>query len=205
MCIAKRDLLRFDVDALAKPDIGRPFFEEFGHVLFAASQAGLDHDADVVMAPSEVAVDVECRRGDARVFHVDAQETAVLMRAGGQRFDRLTAARDIEPQTQFRQLDRDTAIQGLRLDLANGLEIQIDRGLHLLVTRAVFAENIDCRRAISFIECANQPIRIVQFGARDVALRQPPHHRLRHVRHRGDDRLVDQSRRHRELPIGSGD
>src|SRR5207245_9634332 len=68
---------RLDVDALYQPHAGRQLGQH-PDVVERASQVGLEHDADVVVAGlAQGAVDAQRGVGEGAVLHVDADEVAV--------------------------------------------------------------------------------------------------------------------------------
>ena len=158
-------------------------------------QARLQHDPDA-LEPLGAKLPVDGERGVGRrgVLHVDPDEVAALLGAADDPGDVLAGEVPVEAEAEPRRLDADVRVEPLAADRLEDVHVLVDERERLAPPGDFFAEDVDRRLPATSVQILDRPAGIGELGARDVALREPPHDRPRHGREHPDECAVEKHR-----------
>jgi hypothetical protein len=95
-------------------------------------------------------------------------------------------------QPQRRRLDADVRVEPAALERVDRLAVGAGDPAGLVRIRDLLAEDVEGRELALGIQLVHHQQRVIQLFAGDVALRDPPHDRLRHRRQQANDGGVDE-------------
>ena len=189
--VLEGDLVGLDVDAFAHADVRAERGGSRG-VVPAPAQIRLQDETDVFGVSASFLEETDRRLRDGGVLHVDPHEVAVTARGFHDSIEFAATMLSIDLQTERGQLHRDVRVKVSGRDAVEGAHVLVDRAPGLLALLDVLAENVERGHAPLVVQRADRFEGFLERFSGDVPMRDPPHDRTRHERHRRDDQAIDE-------------
>ncbi len=181
------DRRRLDVDPFAQPDVVDPL-----DVVDRPPQVRLHDDAEILVPElAQVAVQAEGAGRRRRVLHVDSDETLPRPGVFDDGLEVLATQVEVEVEPERGQLDRDVRVELVAVDPREQVVVLAGDRPRLVRAGDLLAEHVDGRQLPLPVQLIDDARGIVDRRARDVARREPLHHRSRDSRQETDDRAVE--------------